>query len=456
MTVRSKLILAFSMVASVPLVGGAIGLYAHRCAMHWAAHARQVALEATQILAATEEVQVSSEQALREPSSADAIAATIRQNLATVRAMAPAFALPVETIDAIGQTSQAVVKPSNRAASQTLANTVRQRIDVTIRDDDAATASESLLLELTMGIGTLFGIALGIGFGIVTSIAVTRHIREIAKTIWVETGEVASSVTQVAASSRDLAAASSQQAASLQETSASLIEVNNIVKTNADHARKAQAISHQSRGASDQSAREIADLQAAMKEISGSSANIAKIVQSIDEIAFQTNILALNAAVEAARAGEAGTGFAVVAEEVRSLAQRSASAARETTQKIDDALSKSTRGAEIAARVEHSLRQVIDDAHRVDDLIQRIAESSVEQAKGLDQAVHSVNRIDELTQGNAARAEQTAAVAQELDSQAHTMRQHLAGLMDNSSATQPAVVPAKTPAPARSIEPLPV
>ena len=131
---------------------------------------------------------------------------------------------------------------------------------------------------------------------------------------------------------------------------------------------------------------EIADLQTAMHEMISANANIAKIVQSIDEIAYQTNILALNAAVEAARAGESGSGFAVVADEVRNLAQRSAVAARETGVKIEDALNKSRRGGEIAARVEQSLRRIIADNRRVDLIVEQIAAASAEQAKGLDLA----------------------------------------------------------------------
>jgi hypothetical protein len=296
-------------------------------------------------------------------------------------------------------------------------------------------ATRSHWLETAMGIGTLVGIALGIGFGVVTSIAVTRHLRGLANRIWQDTAQVAHSATQVAMSSRDLAAASSQQAASLEETSASLTQVNSIVRTNADHARDARAISRENRSAAERSAREVGELQTAMQGMSAASANISKIVHSIDEIAFQTNLLALNAAVEAARAGEAGAGFAVVAEEVRNLAQRSAQAARETTEKIDDAMTRSTLGAEIAARVEQLLRTSMKETQRVDDLIARIAEASVEQAKGLDQAVQAMGRIDQLTQSNTISADQTAAVAEQLDRETAAMRRHLSGLMDAADAS---------------------
>jgi methyl-accepting chemotaxis protein len=137
----------------------------------------------------------------------------------------------------------------------------------------------------------------------------------------------------------------------------------------------------------------------------------------------------------------------VVADEVRNLAQRSAAAARETSHKIADALTKSTRGAEVAARVEESLRKVISDARRVDELIGRVADASVEQARGFDQAVSSMKRIDQLTQSNTASAEQTAAVAQRLDAETHAMRAHLSGLLEGAAEAKPTAAVASLPEP---------
>lgn len=440
MTLRAKLILAFSMVASVPLVGGAIGIYSHRRAVRQAEQAGALAHQALALLDNARAIQLSVELASQAAAQAAQEAETIRAKLAELEKVAPTLALPATVLAAVTPKPGGLPAPNQKAAARALLESARERIDAAQHAGDQAFARETWLLDATMGAGTLAGIALGIGFGVVTSFAVTRHIRGIAGQIWQEADQVTDSVTQVAASSRDLAAASSQQAASLEETSAALIEVNTIVKTNATHAHDARAISHQNRSESDRSAQEVAELQSAMTEMSAANANIAKIVHSIDEIAFQTNILALNAAVEAARAGEAGAGFAVVADEVRNLAQRSAAAARETSHKIADALTKSTRGAEVAARVEESLRKVIRDAHRVDELIGRIADASVEQARGLDQAVSSMKRIDQLTQSNTASAEQTAAVAQQLDAETHAMRAHLSGLLDGASeAGEPAV-----------------
>jgi methyl-accepting chemotaxis protein len=447
MTLRAKLILAFSMVASVPLVGGAIGIYSHRLAVRRAEEASAVAHQAVALLDATRVIQLSSESAERDPSWAAQEAAAIRGKLAELEMIAPTFSLSASDLSAVAPKPDGSFGPGQSAAARALVATAQERIDAAQHASDEAFGRETWLLDALMGVGTLAGIALGIGFGVVTSFAVTRHIRGIAGQIWQEADQVTDSVTHVAASSRDLAAASSQQAASLEETSAALIEVNTIVKTNASHAHDARAISHQNRSESDRSAQEVAELQSAMTEMSAAYANIAKIVHSIDEIAFQTNILALNAAVEAARAGEAGAGFAVVADEVRNLAQRSAAAARETSHKIADALSKSTRGAEVAARVEESLRKVISDARRVDELIGRIADASVEQARGLDQAVSSMKRIDQLTQSNTASAEQTAAVAERLDAETHAMRAHLSGLLEGAAKATPTAAVASSPMP---------
>lgn len=435
MKLRTKLVLAFTMVACVPLVGGAIGIYSHRAAVRHAERGSDDARRAAEVMRWVAAVEAGLDGARPgNPAVDSARMAEAEKSLTRLVELAGDWKAAGSVVAAIGTASGALTDPSRRPAVSELATFSLTEAASLLKPDGERFAAESRVLDLIMGVGTLAGIGLGIAFGAITSFAVTRHIRSIAGQVFEKTATVAASVTEVAGASRDLAHASSQQAAALEETHSALIEVNTIVAANASRAHDARAISHENRAESDRSAGEVADLQAAMKEMSAASASIAKIVRSIDEIAFQTNILALNAAVEAARAGPAGAGFAVVADEVRNLAQRSATAARETSHQIGDALAKSTRGAELAARVEVSLRKVIEDTHRVDTLIGCIADSSGEQAQGLDQAVNSMRRIDQLTQSNTASAEHVAGVAEKLDEETKAMRAHLSGLTDGAAS----------------------
>jgi methyl-accepting chemotaxis protein len=166
----------------------------------------------------------------------------------------------------------------------------------------------------------------------------------------------------------------------------------------------------------------------AMDGIKSSSAEIAKIIKTIDEIAFQTNILALNAAVEAARAGEAGAGFAVVAEEVRALAQRSAAAARETAGKIEIAVQKSHEGASTSQEVAGMLAEIVGQVRTMDSLAAEIATASTEQAQGLGQITKAMSEMDRVTQANAAGAEESASAAHELSSQSTQLHAAVAEL----------------------------
>jgi methyl-accepting chemotaxis protein len=164
------------------------------------------------------------------------------------------------------------------------------------------------------------------------------------------------------------------------------------------------------------------EMTQAMAAIDTSSAEVAKIVKNIDEIAFQTNILALNAAVEAARAGEAGAGFAVVADEVRSLAQRSAAAAKETADKIEAAIASSRNGSRSCDKVRESLTQIADKVSCTDSLVGEIATAAREQAQGIEQINTAIAQMDQVTQSNSASAEESASAAEELDAQASSLK----------------------------------
>ncbi|HUC85912.1 MAG TPA: methyl-accepting chemotaxis protein, partial [Candidatus Acidoferrales bacterium] len=222
---------------------------------------------------------------------------------------------------------------------------------------------------------------------------------------------------------------SSEQAASIEETSSSLEEMSSMTRRNADNAQKANGLAKQARQAADKGAEDMRAMNQAMEAIKASSDDIAKIIKTIDEIAFQTNILALNAAVEAARAGEAGMGFAVVADEVRNLAQRSAQAARETTAKIEGAILKTAQGVQISQKVGAALDDIVIKARQVDELASEVAAASREQTEGITQINTAVGQMDKVTQSNAANAEESAAAAEELSAQAEVMKRAVVNLM---------------------------
>jgi hemerythrin-like metal-binding protein len=265
-----------------------------------------------------------------------------------------------------------------------------------------------------------------------------------------ESGEqTVQSSREISNTSQLLAEGASEQAASIEETSSSLEEMSSMTKRNADNSRQANELAKQTRSAADKGASDVQGMHTAMMALQGSSADIAKIIKTIDEIAFQTNILALNAAVEAARAGEAGLGFAVVADEVRNLAQRSAQAAKETAVKIEDAIARTAQGAELSGKVSQALNDIVTKARQVDDLVTEVAGASREQTEGIAQINLAVGQMDKVTQSNAASAEETAAAASVLHTQADLMKQSVAGLMKlvNGESAGASVPPAERPHP---------
>jgi hemerythrin-like metal-binding protein len=276
-------------------------------------------------------------------------------------------------------------------------------------------------------IGATFALVVAVVWGIVRKLNFSLHT--IAGSLDSGSEQVASAAAQVSAASQTLAEGSSEQAASIEETSASLEEMSSMTKRNAENAQKANDLAKQTRVAADKGAADMQTMSAAMEAIKVSSDGIAKIIKTIDEIAFQTNILALNAAVEAARAGEAGLGFAVVADEVRNLAQRSAQAAKETAAKIEGAISKTGQGVEISKKVAEALNEIVTKARQVDELAAEVASASHEQTQGITQINTAVGQMDKVTQSNAASAEECAAAAEELNAQAIVMKESVDELL---------------------------
>ncbi len=288
--------------------------------------------------------------------------------------------------------------------------------------------------------------------------SITRPISGIASQLAAESAQTHAAALKVAEVSQSMSDGASRQAASLEESSASLHEMASMTSRNSEGAQSAKALAAEARSTADAGARDMAAMRTAMSAIQSSSSEISKIIKTIDEIAFQTNILALNAAVEAARAGEAGAGFAVVAEEVRSLAQRSAQAAKETAAKIADASAKSEQGAQISSQVAGSLDSIVQKIRQLDEMVGAIAQSSHEQSEGIGQLNHAVAGMDQITQSNAALAQQSANSAEELQGQSAQVRAAVAELLRmvhgaQAQASGHAAAPVKPATPARRATP---
>jgi methyl-accepting chemotaxis protein len=251
--------------------------------------------------------------------------------------------------------------------------------------------------------------------------SVAKIIQEVVRQIRGSSREVAEASGRLNEASQALADGSSHQAASLEESSASLEELSSMTKANVDNATKGNELSRQTRIAAEQGVSDVKQMSSAMETIKVSSHDIAKIIKTIDEIAFQTNILALNAAVEAARAGEAGMGFAVVAEEVRGLAQRSANAAKETEAQISSAIANIEGGVIITEKMAGSLNLISEKAHQLDAIAAETASAAAQQNEGITQISTAVNEMDKVTQENAAGAEESASAASELSAQAEKL-----------------------------------
>jgi methyl-accepting chemotaxis protein len=340
----------------------------------------------------------------------------------------------------------------NRVAPEFTATLARVRSSVHDYQTDLAlrTREEQDRNELIVSSFAGLGIIAGAFFawGIIRS--VTRPITRIAAHLARESERANASALRVAEASQSIAEGASEQASSLEETSSSLREMAAMTKRNSENAQDAKVLANEARETADTGASEMVQMRAAMDAIKDSSVEISKIIKTIDDIAFQTNILALNAAVEAARAGDAGLGFAVVAEEVRSLAQRSAEAAKETAVRISMSTEKSEQGVRISDKMGTNLSAILEKTRQLDERIAEIAESSSQQNEGINQVNNAVASMDKVTQGNAALADQSATASEELKAQAEQVRMEVAGLMRmaHGSSTGPSVESLEAKAPA--------
>jgi len=239
--------------------------------------------------------------------------------------------------------------------------------------------------------------------------------------------QVASASVQVSTGGQALSQGASEQASSLEEISSNLQEMSSMTKQNVQNARDAKGVADQARQSADKGVESMSRMSSAINQIKSSSDSTARIVKTIDEIAFQTNLLALNAAVEAARAGDAGKGFAVVAEEVRNLAMRSAEAAKNTANLIEEAVRNSENGVAINAEVLKNFQEIAEKTSKVSQVMAEIAAASEQQDQGIGEVNRAVEQLNQLTQQNAANAEESASAAEEMSSQSEEMRSMVAG-----------------------------
>ncbi|MDZ7753913.1 MAG: methyl-accepting chemotaxis protein [Gammaproteobacteria bacterium] len=276
-------------------------------------------------------------------------------------------------------------------------------------------------LGLSGSVVALIGIAAVVLVAWLITKSFTRPITHIITGLSSGAGQVAQAAHQVADASQQLAEGASEQAASLEETSSALEEMAAQTRQNADHADQADRSIKDTVNAVNSGVTSMEHMNAVIKEIASSAKQTSNIIKTIDDIAFQTNLLALNAAVEAARAGESGKGFAVVAEEVRNLAQRSAEAARNTGQLIEQSQKIAGDGVTMAGEVAKQLETIRDSSIAVSTLVGEIAAASKEQAGGIDQVNTATTEMDKVVQQNAADSEESASAAEELSAQAAEM-----------------------------------
>ncbi len=277
--------------------------------------------------------------------------------------------------------------------------------------------------------GVIAALIIGLVSGWLITAGINRVLNRIAASLSSGAVQTADAAGQVASASQSLAQGASEQASSIEETSASVEEMASMVKLNAENAGKAKEMATEAMRSADVGSKSMDQMTAAIHEIKRSSDSTAKIVKTIDEIAFQTNLLALNAAVEAARAGEAGKGFAVVAEEVRSLAQRSSEAAKNTASMIEESVKNTNSGVEISKQTAEALKGIYECVRKVNDLLAEIATACNEQSQGISQIATATSEMEKVTQSNAAGAEESASASEELSAQAEEMKRLVGELL---------------------------
>jgi len=327
------------------------------------------------------------------------------------------------------------IREANRAAVTQMVENARTLMASTLAQADRTAAMAqwgqwiAVLLCLLVSTMAIFGAR-----------GAMNELKVKTQTLADGSNEVLAAAGQVSTSAQSLSQGATEQAASLEETSASMEEMASMTRKNAENAiQAATLVTSVSRQVIDSNA-SLGKMVESMSAIKESSNKVAKIIKTIDEIAFQTNILALNAAVEAARAGEAGMGFAVVADEVRNLAQRSAQAAKDTAGLIEESIARAHEGSVKVEEVAAAISAITDSVTQVKTIVDEVREASQQQTQGIDQVAQAITQMEKVTQTTAATAEESAAASEQLNAQAETSKaviRQLEALVGRSNAAAP-------------------
>ncbi len=330
----------------------------------------------------------------------------------------------------------AMVKGQDRTAT----DLIDKVVDVSQESARAAAqAQQGAAVRRIWAISLMALLALG-AIGVIAAFiirGVTRTLRSAIQELGESAEQLSGAAHQVSSASQNLARGSSEQAGPLEESSAATSEINSMAHRNTENSQQAAKLMALSRSRFDEAEQYLNQMVGAMGEINAQSDKIARIIKVIDEIAFQTNILALNAAVQAARAGEAGMGFAVVADEVRGLAQRSAQAAKDTSELIQESIAKSNNGKVKMDQVAVVIRAIAQESGDIKTLVDEVSNGSQEQTRGIEQIAQATAQMERVTQQSAASSEETASAAQELSAQSETLQAvvgRLAEMVDGAGA----------------------